>query len=553
MAYIVPSDIKKLEFNSCNSYELETLSCLQKQLCDDYTIFHGVHWSREYESWTHFGEIDFVILHKNGKVLFIEQKNGVLDEENGSLVKHYGRHSKDVVNQIHRSIDKVREKFTRTFGQGERFIVDYLIYCPDYRLKAIHAAGIDVNRVVDASRKEHLTDIIQSLLDGNGGLDVNYQKIEAFFLQTFELTPDIHAHKEKLDKSFVRQSGALVNVLVNLEMQPFRLKITGTAGSGKSLVVQHFMEKQAEQGKRILFLCFNRLLADKRKAIWQQQTNDNSVIQTFYGFCSDFLESQGMRLDYQRMFEEPTLFWQEVLEQVMALDIENDWLFDTLVIDEGQDFCEDWYEISKLFLKDNADILWLEDPQQRLNSGQPVTLDQFVGYHCNINYRSSEKIARFILNTLPVQFEIGNLLPGLGVDVHPYSDEKKQPKIVSNIVQDLIQQGFAQEEICIVSCKGATKSVFNQEEKIANLPLCRFTGRYDDNGQQITTSGKLRFESIHRFKGLESPAIILVDVDFETELNSYQQNLLFCGMTRATVKLDVVFNSRQVGSSGLFA
>jgi hypothetical protein len=47
---------------------------------------HGVHWSREYEAWTHFGEIDFVVLNRAGKVLFIEQKNGALEEASSGVL-----------------------------------------------------------------------------------------------------------------------------------------------------------------------------------------------------------------------------------------------------------------------------------------------------------------------------------------------------------------------------------------------------------------------------------------------------------------------------------
>jgi len=548
MAYIVPSDIKKIEFSAGNSHELDTLAYLQKHLPNDYTVFHGVHWSREYESWTHFGEIDFVILHKQGSVLFIEQKNGALEESSGSLVKHYGESSKDVADQIHRSIDKVREKFQWANGKGEHLAVDYLIYCPDYRVKTINAVGISASRIVDSSKKNQLTEVIQSLCTANANSNINYQRVEHFFRQTFELVPDIHAHKEKLEKSFVRQSGPLVSILANLEMEPFRLRVVGTAGSGKSLVVQNFMEKEVQQDKRILFLCFNRLLAEKRKALWQREYNDNSLIKTFYGFCSEFLLSQGITLDYKQMFKQPEIFWPDVLEQVMAMDIDDTWLFDTLVVDEGQDFQEDWYEIAKLFLKDNASILWLEDNEQKLIPGKAVKLENFVTYRCNINYRTPESIARFILNTLPIKFEIGNSLPGLGVDVHEYQEDEEQPKKVTNIIQDLIRRGFNQEEIYIVSCKGANKSIFSQHKKIGNLPLSHFTGNYDQKGEQVMTEGKLRFDSIYRFKGLESPAVILVDIDFDKELNSYHQHILFCGMTRATVKLELVVKASSESS-----
>jgi hypothetical protein len=82
MAYIVPSDISRLALggNGVHKAEVETLRLLKDGLSQSYTVFHGVHWSREYEQWSHFGEIDFVVLHRSGKLLFIEQKNGALQE-----------------------------------------------------------------------------------------------------------------------------------------------------------------------------------------------------------------------------------------------------------------------------------------------------------------------------------------------------------------------------------------------------------------------------------------------------------------------------------------
>ena len=137
---------------------------LKAELPNDYTVFHGVHWSREYEAWTHFGEIDFVVLNRSGQVLFIEQKNGSLEETNGGLVKRYGAEEKSVAQQIHRSIDKVRDKFNRMNGKNRRLEVDYLIFCPDYRVKTVNAAGLNIERIVDAAAEEGLAERIETLL-----------------------------------------------------------------------------------------------------------------------------------------------------------------------------------------------------------------------------------------------------------------------------------------------------------------------------------------------------------------------------------------------------
>ncbi len=40
--------------------------------------------------------------------------------------------------------------------------------------------------------------------------------------------------------------------------------------------------------------------------------------------------------------------------------------FDTLIVDEGQDFEQDWFEIMRLFLREGANILWQKDDDRNL-------------------------------------------------------------------------------------------------------------------------------------------------------------------------------------------
>lgn len=161
-------------------------------------------------------------------------------------------------------------------------------------------------------------------------------------------------------------------------------------------------------------------------------------------------------------------------------------------------------------------------------------------YRCPVNYRSPESVARFIRNTLPFDFELGNDLPGMGVGVYGYAKSEEQPKVVAKIVQDLVRKGFSNDDMVIVTCHGVRNSVFSEMKKVGGIRLRRFTGDYDTQGNQILTDGQLTFDSVYRFKGQEAPAIILVDVDPEHERIDKEEQLLFCGMTRATVRLDMV-------------
>lgn len=74
MAHIIPSDLTRAALAGARRPELETLRTLKDTLPNDYTVFHGIHWTREYEAWTHFGEIDFIVLNPAGAVLLIEKR-----------------------------------------------------------------------------------------------------------------------------------------------------------------------------------------------------------------------------------------------------------------------------------------------------------------------------------------------------------------------------------------------------------------------------------------------------------------------------------------------
>jgi superfamily I DNA and RNA helicase len=77
------------------------------------------------------------------------------------------------------------------------------------------------------------------------------------------------------------------------------------------------------------------------------------------------------------------------------------------------------------------------------------------------------------------------------------------------------------------------------------VKLRRFTGEYDLFGNQVLTDGRLTFDSVYRFKGQEAAAVILVDVDPNPDKLDRAWRLLYCGMTRATVRLEMLVNENN--------
>ena len=111
-----------------------------------------------------------------------------------------------------------------------------------------------------------------------------------------------------------------------------------------------------------------------------------------------------------------------------------------------------------------------------------------------------------------------------------------------------MRQGFEHEDIVILTCGGLKSSVFNDIESVHNVPLTKFTGDYDAGGNQVFTDGRLRFDSIYRFKGQQAPAVVLADIDPDWEKQDKDLPRLFCWMTRATVKLCMLINEQNAAA-----
>jgi hypothetical protein len=538
MARLLPSDISELSLSLGETAELRTLASLRSGLPASYTVFHSVHWARDSAYRISFGEADFIVVNQAGEVVVIEQKSGSIEETDGGLIKRYLDGQKNIVDQLHRTLDGIRDQFKSQTGHSIN--LDYLIYCPDYRVRNLNAVGLSGSRIVDAGARLSLTDRIRGILSPGSPTD-HGKLVRRFFENTLHLVPDIHAHVTAGERAMVRLCGGLTETLSAIEMTPLSLRVRGTAGCGKSMVARQFAERATASGKEVLLVCFNRPLAERMKI----EMPNGVRVETFYGLMDRFLKSRGHQLAYELM-EKPS-FWESVQEQVIGETIGRDWKFDVLIVDEGQDFEHQWSEILRLFLKEDADILWLEDFNQSIRTDRSAIdsaykglTRQFIGFHTRYNYRSPETIARYIQRVLPFDFVPANPLPGLGVGVSMYTTPEEQAKRVASVVTNLMRSGFKHGDIVILSMRGLRRATFAQEKKIGSFTLSRPTGEYDLLGNQVLEPGQLRYDTVYRFKGQQAPAIVFTDIDPDQNSIAQTDRLLFTGMTRATVRLEIV-------------
>ena len=87
-------------------------------------------------------------------------------------------------------------------------------------------------------------------------------RIHHFLADELALTPDTNALVGQADMLVTRLSGGLATWARRLEFEPFRLRVIGTAGSGKTQLAVQVMRDAVAKGKGVLYVCFNRPLAD---------------------------------------------------------------------------------------------------------------------------------------------------------------------------------------------------------------------------------------------------------------------------------------------------
>ncbi|AOJ78410.1 nuclease [Burkholderia ubonensis] len=547
MARLIPDDWKSLAATGAAERERETLAALEHALPDSYTVYHGVHWTRAEQGFSVFGEAAFVVVSPAGRVLLIEQKAGFLRETPKGLVKVYLQTERNVPIQLARTQETLHRRLTAALGAGV-YGVEALLYCPDYTIRQAAIAGVPSERIVDATRKTQLAQVIQQILPADEPRVANAPKIHHFLADELALTPDTSALVGQAGTLVTRLSGGLASWARQLEFTPFRLRVIGTAGSGKTQLAVQAMRDAIAAGRRVLYVCFNRPLADYIARI----APPGAKIANYHQLC-DWVARDG---GYTPDFDAPDAFGR--LEARFAeTPVPERWRFDVLIVDEGQDFHPSWATALERLLAPDGAWWWLEDPLQNLYMREPVALPGWVSLKALTNYRSPRDLLDFVrdvvgrVEPLAAELRSGSPFDGSDLVVSAYGDANASPAALADACIDATKRaitqalslGFRKQDIAVLSYRGREGSALAALDQLGPHQVKRFTGKYDLFGNPEYHDGDVLLDSIYRFKGQSAPCVILTEIDFDT-LDARAARKLFVGATRATMKLLLVASAR---------
>lgn len=328
-----------------------------------------------------------------------------------------------------------------------------------------------------------------------------------------------------------------VELLESLNGNP-RVLITGPAGCGKTFLGLEAARLEAAKGGRGRLLCFNHALANH---LSEQAADIAGVaVDTLPAYM---LELAGITAPST---EQGSDFWEHTVPERAweALADEGMVPVDYLIVDEAQDLCRAaWLDVMDLLVEGGLEggrCLFLADfeDQAIYDSGGESSLRERTGplvtFHLRTNCRNVPEIAaeaaKFAGHESAYR-HVRRSACGEAPQLRVFTSEEEQQELLVDAVRTLRDEGFALHEIVILSRHRNSAASSCTDRWLAPLLV-------DARRGGEPSKGHVRFSTIHSFKGLESPAVILTDIT-ESSRGPYRE-LLTVGMTRARDRLVVL-------------
>ena len=341
----------------------------------------------------------------------------------------------------------------------------------------------------------------------------------------------------------------LLNQLRNVR----RASIVGGAGTGKTLLAAEKARRLAREGFNTLLVCFNAPLARVLADELEETARDTGLldVKTFHQLCEDL----GNEADVLAARPDPIPqdWWDRTLPR--ALDDAVAKLgprYHAVVVDEGQDFAADWLaSLNELLLGGREDVLYVfHDPAQAIYRDDVVAQLELTEFPLETNCRNAQ----------PIHAVVSRFAEG-GLASEAMRAGGREPEFVEaaagadtvEALRQVLHRLRATDGEAVNPWDIAVLTAAKLEESAVWLAPGRRYGNevlgnpaYDDAGHHLGLAAHLApplpddvilCETIRRFKGLEKPVIVLVEL---REDDKRLERMLYVGASRARQHLVVI-------------
>jgi hypothetical protein len=513
--------------------EKKVFDRLEAGLDDDWEVFHSVGWvRRDKRKGAAEGEIDFVIAHPERGVLCLEVKGGGIECRHGEWYGIHDGKRERIRDPFQQAVDHtwaLRRKIGGMAAKGGgELLVGHAVALPEISTPAlVLAPDAPPELVLDRNDMKAIGAAVERALDyhrpkgggqlgpGAGGM----RKLREI------LAPDVRIEVPMAER-FLDEEEALITLthdqalLLKRHGREKRMVVTGPAGSGKTMLAVERAKRVAAKGKDVLFVCFNRRLRDHlRKA----EKGSGVYFNTFHGLCYALAKRAEVPLSVDDDGPYDRAYFNEELPLALLSAIEKlGPQYDALFVDEAQDLSNDWLDALTATLRDpEKALIWLfMDDNQRVYENRLDVPDGFRHFDLIHNCRNTQAIHREVMKKYEGEVEPEAIGPeGRDVVLIPTAD---QPAAVEAIVAELCgREEIPPQDVVVLSSHGIERSA------VADAGC----GSYEFVDEPPPLGDFIRFASIRGFKGLESPVVILCELEDLDDETIGQQ--LYVGFSRA--------------------
>ncbi|MHB1141468.1 MAG: NERD domain-containing protein [Sulfuricaulis sp.] len=565
MATILPSTRPKAS-DRISSAELDVLGRLES-LPNDWIVLHSL-WLKTHRV-KQDAEADIVVISDRA-VLVVEIKGGDVwrDDEGWHFrPKRGGEESvkrEGPIDQARGAYYALRSHLSEIGREDlvDGYVWGYGAILVDCTLQVgTHDAGIDEEMIVDQRRypsglggfvsglASYWAPRVQGQTHHAGRqprplqLSISSQarqQIASLLRPRLDRVVGVAAHVAGSESSIWQLTEQQMSALDYAAAEPRNLLI-GSAGTGKTFLAVEQARRKVADGLRVLFVCFNGLLARTIAAEFQNPASSAITVINYHQLALGLVRHSGRTIEF---CEDWASFDERLREHLVDIvsDIRDSDRYDYLIVDEAQDLMsESFLDLLDCLLRGglkNGSWLVAVDTQQAIfrnhfdkrkfedlcEHGRKTTLD--------INCRNTREIATFVhamsgIGSVSVRSARGQM-PA----VRYYADRTEYIRILKKVVNELIQSflnaALSPAEIVILALD---KSFLPAEIRQPGF----FLRLAKDIDPANPDRESIRIGTIQAFKGLESSAVVLVGFDrFDQDL---YRDLFYVGASRARAVL----------------
>lgn len=517
--------------------EVLALQAFEEALGDDTLIFHHLEFveSGVKGRRTAFreGEVDILILDPRFGMLIVEVKGGLISYQDGQWFTGPSGQKKKIKNpfeQARRQEHFFQKRIEKELGRM-RVGYGYAVCFPqatvreDGLLPTDAPAGIilDQDDITDPSEKlgKRIVKLASSWDRPRDHLDAGTMKrIVEVIRPEFRLVPSLRAEKRLMERRFTQlteQQAGILQILKNHR----RVCIKGPAGSGKTMLALEKFRQVNESGKEALLICFTEKLISYLQTLCPEYA---SRILNFHSLCEGESKRAGIPFSVPEEADAKRTFYVENSPLILMDALEKTGRkVDAVIVDEAQDFEEDWWTaLQEILIQDGELCVFLDDHQNLFQRQGTIPITP-PPYDLNYNCRNTKQINSW-LNThcdYPVSAK-PEAPEGSPPDVAFWKDYNQQNRAVERTLKRLLEQGYTPDEMVVLTPYRPASShvtLLLEQEK-----------RFQD----------IQIHSIMSYKGLESDVVLLCDLgssDF-----SRRTDLIYTAASRARMKLFIFSN-----------